>query len=318
MKLTRRQLRKLILEYSETEKTYFGSGITALIENPDKIYIYKEDEFGNHNQFLNDELLKKVGKRKGGGFYRDTYFIDANEDLLLKISNRNDDRSKKAGIEYSTAAEEMNQNEIDFFNQYPEFFPKIYIHERAPDGNIRPSMPRWFVVEKVEVLNDYEEMNEQIIKVFPSVAVAYNYLNLWLDLKNTLLYKGISSSVLEADKEKIRLIEDKEFWIQVLFFTGIMHSFKSGTLFERLMGLNVWRAKNMTFDETVTHVNEIMNEIEGIFSSDSNMLKFNRLLKELNNVEGFVFEFNEIAPGNVGKALDGTGFRLIDISLFNQ
>ena len=45
MKLTRRQLRKLILEYSETEQTYFGAGITALIKHPNKIY--KEDEFGN-------------------------------------------------------------------------------------------------------------------------------------------------------------------------------------------------------------------------------------------------------------------------------
>ena len=314
MKLTRRQLRKLILEYSETEQTYFGAGITALIKHPNKIY--KEDEFGN--QVLNDELLKKVGKRKGGGFYRDTYFIDDNENLLLKISNRNDDPSKDAGIDYATQAEMTNQYEIDFFNKYPDFFPKVYIHEREPDGTTRLSMPRWFVVEKVKVIESIEEMNEKIVETFPSIAAAYNYLTLWLDIKSALLYEGIPS-VFEADKEKLRLREDKENWIQLLFFTAILKNFKSGTLFERLMNLNVWKAKNMTFDQKISYIdNKIMRIIEKIVLSDRKILEFHRLLTDLNNVEDSTFEFNEISPGNVGTDLNGEGFKLIDISLFDK
>jgi hypothetical protein len=320
VKLTRKQLRKLILEYSAPEKNYFGKGITALIEHPDKLY--KEDEFGN--QVLDREWIEKnVGHFIASGGFRDTYNVDGSSKppLVLKISNRVDDPSKKAGIEYSSEAEITNQLELETFNKFNDygFFPNVYPGERNMDGTPRLSLPRWLLVEKVNVIETLEEMEDQIKKVFPGVEDAYNTLNLWFELTPYYHPNNVSKAVLEADKEIMNL-SNVGLWIQILFQTAIKGgNIHSGTLFETLMSLKVWDEMGLSFDQKNKIINdEILSEIQKDFINDFNIIKFNRVIKDALTQTGYFFDYNEIAPGNVATDLKGNGFKLIDISVFDR
>jgi len=312
MKLTRRQLRKLILEYSEPEKKYFGKGITALIENPDMLYVVQNGE-----QVLNRPWLEaNVGRRFGGGSFRDAYEILGRDDLILKISNRMDDPSPDAGVDYSAEAEISNQNELDFFNRFPEFFPKVYAYEREPDGSPRLSLPRWLVIEKAKVITTWEEMGDQIKKVFPGIENAYNFLNLWFNISP--IYSDASEEIIEHDKQRMNL-SNEDIWLQILFHSAIRgNNLQSGTLFERLAGLKIWDEKGLTFDQKVEILErDVLSKLREMFSKDNNIIKFNRVTNLLKN-SGYFFDYNEIVIGNVGTDLNGEGFKLIDISLFDK
>ena len=312
MKITRRQLRKLILEYSAPEKKYFGKGITALIENPDMLYVVQNGE-----QVLNRPWLEKnVGRRFGGGSFRDAYEILGRDDLILKISNRMDDPSPKAGIEYSAESELSNQSELDFFNRFPDFFPKVYAYEREPDGSPRLSLPRWLVIEKAKVITTWEEMGDQIKKVFPGIENAYNFLNLWFNISP--IYHGVSDAIIEHDKKRIHLFNEN-YLLQILFHAAIRgNKLQSGTLFERLAGLKIWDEKGLTFEQRFEILErDVLSKLREIFSKDFNIVRFNRVTNILKN-SGYFFDYNEIVVGNVGTDLNGEGFKLIDISLFDK
>ena len=312
MKLTRSQLRKLILEYSAPEKKYFGKGITALIENPDMLYVVQDGE-----QVLNRPWLEKnVGRRFGGGSFRDAYEIAGSDDLILKISNRMDDPSPDAGIDYSAESEISNQNELYFFNRFPEFFPKVYAYEREPDGSPRLSLPRWLVIEKAKVITTWEEMGDQIKKVFPGIENAYNFLNLWFNISP--IYHGVSDTIIEHDKKRIHLFNEN-YLLQILFHAAIRgNNLQSGTLFERLAGLKIWDEKGLTFEQKVEILErDVLSKLREIFSKDFNIVRFNRVTNLLKN-SGYFFDYNEIVVGNVGTDLNGEGFKLIDISLFDK
>jgi hypothetical protein len=312
VKLTRKQLRKLILEYSAPEKKYFGKGIAALIENPDMLYVVQNGE-----QVLNRPWLEaNVGRRLGGGSFRDAYEILGRDDLILKISNRMDDPSPDAGIDYSAEAELSNQNELDFFNRFPEFFPKVYAYEREPDGSPRLSLPRWLVIEKAKVITTWEEMGDQIKKVFPGIENAYNFLNLWFNISP--IYHGVNDAIIEHDKKRIHLFNEN-YLLQILFHAAIRgNNLQSGTLFEKLAGLKIWDEKGLTFEQKVEILErDVLSKLREIFLKDINIVKFNRVTKLLEN-SGYFFDYNEIVVGNVGTDLNGEGFKLIDISLFDK
>ena len=312
MKLTRKQLRKLILEYSAPEKKYFGKGIAALIENPDMLYVVQNGE-----QVLNRPWLEaNVGRRLGGGSFRDAYEILGRDDLILKISNRMDDPSPDAGIDYSAEAELSNQNELDFFNRFPNFFPKVYAYEREPDGSPRLSLPRWLVIEKAKVITTWEEMGDQIKKVFPGIENAYNFLNLWFNISP--IYHGVNDAIIEHDKKRIHLFNEN-YLLQILFHAAIRgNNLQSGTLFERLAGLKIWDEKGLTFEQKVEILErDVLSKLREIFSKDFNIVRFNRVTNLLKN-SGYFFDYNEIVVGNVGTDLNGEGFKLIDISLFDK
>ena len=312
MKLTRKQLRKLILEYSAPEKKYFGKGIAALIENPDMLYVVQNGE-----QVLNRPWLEaNVGRRLGGGSFRDAYEILGRDDLILKISNRMDDPSPDAGIDYSAEAELSNQNELDFFNRFPEFFPKVYAYEREPDGSPRLSLPRWLVIEKAKVITTWEEMGDQIKKVFPGIENAYNFLNLWFNISP--IYHGVNDAIIEHDKKRIHLFNEN-YLLQILFHAAIRgNNLQSGTLFEKLAGLKIWDEKDLTFEQKFEILErDVLSKLREIFSKDFNIVRFNRVTNLLKN-SGYFFDYNEIVVGNVGTDLNGEGFKLIDISLFDK
>jgi hypothetical protein len=312
VKITRKQLRKLILEYSAPEKKYFGKGIAALIENPDMLYVVQNGE-----QVLNRPWLEaNVGRRLGGGSFRDAYEILGRDDLILKISNRMDDPSPDAGIDYSAEAELSNQNELDFFNRFPEFFPKVYAYEREPDGSPRLSLPRWLVIEKAKVITTWEEMGDQIKKVFPGIENAYNFLNLWFNISP--IYHGVNDAIIEHDKKRIHLFNEN-YLLQILFHAAIRgNNLQSGTLFEKLAGLKIWDEKGLTFEQKVEILErDVLSKLREIFLKDINIVKFNRVTKLLEN-SGYFFDYNEIVVGNVGTDLNGEGFKLIDISLFDK
>jgi len=89
-------------------------------------------------------------------------------------------------------------------------------------------------------------------------------------------------------------------------------------LFEKLAGLKIWDEKGLTFKQKVEILErDVLSKLREIFLKDINIVKFNRVTKLLEN-SGYFFDYNEIVIGNVGTDLNGEGFKLIDISLFDK
>ena len=67
------------------------------------------------------------------------------------------------GQEYTTIAEDTNALEIEMFNKYPGYFPKVYISDKEIQG-----VPRWLVIEKVKVIEymtDFVRQVQSLIQV---------------------------------------------------------------------------------------------------------------------------------------------------------
>ena len=168
MKLTTNQLRfiikeelqHLLEEISSEEAKQFGPGIAMLANNPDKIYSIKEfpafegDPEPEQRQFLEREwIIKHVGPELGAGSFRDTYLIRDNPNYVLKISNRFMQDEPDDGQTEASVAEKTNQHEIEQFNKNTDYFPRVYIHDKE-----KPGIPRWLVVDRVEVIEDFREL----------------------------------------------------------------------------------------------------------------------------------------------------------------
>ena len=128
-------------ELSKEEEKFFGDEIKALVDNPDELYYVKTVEPRNpyvpaeERQFLNRRWLEdNVGRRLGGGSFRDAYQIKSHPDKILKISNRYLQYDPLDGQEYTTIAEDTNMLEIQLFNKYPDYFPKVYISDINVEG----------------------------------------------------------------------------------------------------------------------------------------------------------------------------------------
>jgi len=123
--MIKEELSNFLEEMSKEEEQFFGEEIKALVDNPDELYYIKtvkprnpyDDE--EERQFLNRRWIEQnIGRRLGGGSFRDAYQIKSHPDKILKISNRYLQNEPLDGQEYSTVAEETNLLEIELFNKY--------------------------------------------------------------------------------------------------------------------------------------------------------------------------------------------------------
>jgi len=120
-------------EVSKQESAYFGDGVAQLMDDPLVAFDDKNKERleldgrGNVNRKWMED---NIGPFLGAGHSRAAFELENNPSLVLKIASDAID----GGVF-------TNKKEIELFNKYPEFFPKVYISD--PAG-------MFFVTEKVD------------------------------------------------------------------------------------------------------------------------------------------------------------------------
>ena len=130
--------------------------------------------------------LSKMLESIYGGRFRDAYQIKSHPDKLLKISNRYLQYEPLDGQEYATAAEETNMFEIELFNKYPDYFPKVYISDKEKqeslDGlslkrsrllNINLNLFGNLFVHLNQFQKSYNLMNNLIAEYLPSTSADF-------------------------------------------------------------------------------------------------------------------------------------------------
>tara|TARA_R110002153_G_scaffold1395_3_gene7226 strand:- start:7949 stop:8926 length:978 start_codon:yes stop_codon:yes gene_type:complete len=189
MKLTRKEL--VLLIESEYEREYFGDDIGELIDDPYSIEPFENELTHDYLEYKGskkdhiaadayDEIKLSVRafgdklKPYGVGSFRSLFEVPGHPDLLLKVANEL----------YNTSYDpiDMNRKEVQKFNVYSEFFPKVYMHH--PEYH-------WYIVEKVRVLHDYEEMIDLFSKHFKFARRSYFKKFLIVPLKDLKLREAI-------------------------------------------------------------------------------------------------------------------------------
>lgn len=302
-------------ELSKEEEKFFGDEIKALVDNPDELYYVKTVEPRNpyvpaeERQFLNRRWLEdNVGRRLGGGSFRDAYQIKTHPDKILKISNRDMQHEPLDGQEYSTVAEETNALEIELFNQYPDYFPKVYLSDQEKQG-----IPRWLVIEKVKVIEYHSGFIQQLVRSFKSIPKSYNLVN-----KLIAEYFPSTSAEFPAASGTGRNI-DPDQWAYVAWeAVGYNQPEKLKNV---LKDLPVWDEKyGDVLQHSIDRVDDeeiLLDEAVGaawdILTRDQYLVKFWDMVNDLH------IEYNELRSGNVGTDLKTrTKFLIIDISIFDD
>jgi hypothetical protein len=309
------ELGKFLAEMSKEEEKFFGDEIKALVDNPDELYYVKTIKPRNpyvdeeERQFLNRRWIEEnVGKYLGGGSFRDAYQIKSHPDKLLKISNRYMQYEPLDGQEYATVAEETNMLEIELFNKYPDYFPKVYISDKEKQG-----IPRWLVVEKAAVIEWDNEFIRQLVRSFKSIPKSYNLIN---DL--IAEYFPSTAGDFPPSYNGGRQI-DAEQWAYVAWESVGYND--PNKLKDVLKDLPVWDEKygdvlkrdvDRVLDEEVL-LDEAVAKVWKVLTSDQYLVKFWDMVNDLH------IEYNELRAGNVGTDLKTrTKFLIIDISIFED
>lgn len=309
------ELSNFLEEMSKEEEKFFGDEIKALVENPDELYYVKKVKPRNpyvdleERQFLNRRWIEEnVGKRMGGGSFRDAYQIKSHPDKILKISNRYMQHEPDDGQEYSTVAEETNALEIELFNKYPDYFPKVYISDKE-----KQDIPRWLVIEKVKVIEWDTDFNRQLVRSFKSIPKSYNLIN------------DLVAEYLPSDKKEFpaaigsgREIDPEEWAYKSWMAVGLNDK---NNLKDILKDLPVWDQKygdvlkrdvDQVIDEEIL-LDQAIDKVWKVLTSDQYLVKFWDMVNDLH------IEYNELRPGNVGTDLETrTKFLIIDISIFDD
>jgi len=323
MNLTNSQLRTIIKEelsnfledLSKEEEKFFGDEIKALVDNPDELYYVKKVKPRNpyadleERQYLNRAWIEQnVGKYLGGGSFRDAYAIKSHPDKILKISNRYMQHEPLDGQEYSTVAEETNMLEIEMFNKYPDYFPKVYLSDKEKQG-----IPRWLVIEKVKVIEYHNEFIRQLVRSFKSIPKSYNLVNKLI----AEFFPSTSADFPPASGTGREI--DPEQWAYVAW-ESVGYN-KPEKLKDVLKNLPVWdemygnvlkKDVDRVIDEEIL-LDEAVRKVWKILTSDQYLVKFWDMVNDLH------IEYNEPRSGNVGTDLETrTKFLIIDISIFED
>ena len=309
------ELSNFLEELSKEEEKFFGDEIKALVDNPDELYYVKTVKSRNpyddpqERQYLNRRWLEQnVGKYLGGGSFRDAYKIKSHPDKILKISNRYLQNEPLDGQEYSTVAEETNLLEIEMFNKYPDYFPKVYLSDKEKQG-----IPRWLVIEKVEVIEYNSEFIRQLRRSFKSISKSY-------DLVNKLIAEFFPSTTKDFPPAlgTGRDIDPEEYayksWLAVGFNDKdrLKDILKDLPVWDEKYGDVINRSVDRVIDEEVL-LDEVVEKAWKILTSDQYLIKFWDMVNDLH------IEYNELRPGNVGTDLKTrTKFLIIDISIFED
>ena len=313
--IIKEELTKFLAEMSKEEEKFFGDEIKALVDNPDELYYVKKVKPQNpyvdleEKQFLNRRWIEEnVGKYLGGGSFRDAYQIKSHPDKILKISNRYLQHDPLDGQEYSTIAEETNALEIEMFNKYPGYFPKVYISDKKIQG-----IPRWLVIEKVKVIEYQTEFLQQLRRSFKSIPKSYNLVN---DL--IAEYFPSTSADFPPALGTGREIDEDEWtgkaWLAVGYNDPerLKDILKDLPVWDKKYGDVLKRDVDQVIDEEVL-LDEAVAKAWKVLTSDQYLVKFWDMVNDLH------IEYNELRPGNVGTDLETrTKFLIIDISVFDD
>jgi len=308
-------LSNFLEEMSKEEEQFFGEEIKAMVDNPDELYYVKtikprnpyDDE--EERQFLNRRWIEEnVGRRLGGGSFRDAYQIKSHPDKILKISNRYLQNEPLDGQEYSTVAEETNILEIELFNKYPGYFPKVYISDQEIQG-----IPRWLVIEKVEVIEWQTSFIQQLVRSFKSIPKSYNLIN---DL--IAEYFPSTSADFPPSYNAGREIDPEEWAYKAWLAVGYNEPERLKNV---LKDLPVWDEKygdvlqhsiDRVDDEEVL-LDMAVAKVWKVLTSDQYLVKFWDMVNDLH------IDYSELREGNVGTDIETrTKFLIIDISIFND
>jgi len=313
--MIKEELTNFLEEMSKEEEQFFGEEIKALVNNPDELYYVKTVKPRNpyvdleERQFLNRRWIEEnVGRYLGGGSFRDAYQIKSHPDKILKISNRYLQNEPLDGQEYSTVAEETNILEIELFNKYPGYFPKVYISDQEIQG-----IPRWLVIEKVEVIEYHSEFIRQLVRSFKSIPKSYNLIN-----ELIAEYFPSTSADFPPAYNAGRDI-DPERWAYVAW-ESVGYN-EPERLKNVLKDLPVWDEK---YGDVLQHSIDRVDDEEvlldmavakawKVLTSDQYLVKFWDMVNDLH------IEYNELRSGNVGTDIETrTKFLIIDISIFED
>ena len=313
--IIKEELTKFLAEMSKEEEKFFGDEIKALVDNPDELYYVKKVKPRNpyvdleERQFLNRRWIEdNVGKYLGGGSFRDAYKIKSHPDKILKISNRYMQHDPLDGQEYTTIAEDTNLLEIEMFNKYPDYFPKVYLSDKEKQG-----IPRWLVIEKVKVIEYQSEFIRQLVRSFKSIPKSYN-------LVNNLIAEFFPSTTADFPPAlgTGRDIDPEEYayksWLAVGFNDKdrLKDILKDLPVWDEKYGDVINRSVDRVIDEEVL-LDEVVDKAWKVLTSDQYLIKFWDMVNDLH------IEYNELREGNVGTDLEtGRKFLIIDISIFED
>lgn len=314
-RIVKEEIDKFLAEMSKEEEKFFGDEIKALVDNPDELYYVKTVKPRNtyadeeERQFLNRRWIEEnVGKYMGGGSFRDAYQIKSHPDKILKISNRYLQHEPLDGQEYSTIAEETNALEIEMFNKYPGYFPKVYISDKEKQG-----IPRWLVIEKANVIEYQSEFIRQIVRSFKSIPKSYNLVN------NLIAeYFPSTSADFPSSYNTGREIDAEQWafvsWIAVGYNEPerLKDVLKDLPVWDEMYGDVLKRDVDRVIDEEIL-LDEAVRKVWKVLTSDQYLVKFWDMVNTLN------IEYNELRPGNIGTDFKTrTKFLIIDISIFDD
>tara|TARA_Y100001938_G_scaffold144096_1_gene218097 strand:+ start:1282 stop:2184 length:903 start_codon:yes stop_codon:yes gene_type:complete len=298
MKLTEQRLYELIKE--EMERSFFGKGVQQIIDTQNAIY--------KKGPFLDTEWIQKnIGKRIGAGYSREVYGIDHGGapigGTVIKFAI-GDPNTKSEGIQ-------SNMMEIKAFNKHPHVFPRTYTWDRSKGG------PEWFVVEKVDVVEDGREMNSVLTSAYSSLRKAANFLSRPIDISPGISIDGFtyyndlgSSWVFERILDAY---SDDDGDAMGMWLDEIFHSRAVKRMFKSLadsVDADIYR--EILRDRLEKIIIARLEEAWSIATNNEKLMRFVTTCKELG------VDFDEIREGNVATDEKKSRLILIDISIFNK
>jgi len=197
----RNQIRKLILETigdaKEEYKLFGGKLVNGLRKDPKLNTIIKK----GHDAMEFEAYLEREYdlKKLGGGHFR-LVFETENLDLIIKFAT-NGRTTKKDGKGDLTAVD-ANLQEINRFNKYPDFFPKVYAS--SPKGI-------WVIMEKAKSIpSDTDEM----FKIMQNTFESFQQLSEFIKILVEHYANGVLSEIITGNyfsQEELQEFNYQEF-----------------------------------------------------------------------------------------------------------
>ena len=258
----RNQIRKIILETigdAKEEYNFFGRQLVNGLRKDPRLNSVIKKGYGAMEFEVYVENNYNI-KMLGSGHFR-IVFETENRDLIIKFATNGTTPSPKTGN--IITAMDANLQEVDRFNKYPRFFPKLYAH--SPEGY-------WVLVDRVEIIKTKSMFLDELLKFFSSTG------NIDTNIKDGIIvysYQAYQHVLQYASAEEIAAFDFMKFAKDIdnkimaylpeagidrlfspltkkdLFFDILRHGIKDGESYEEAVK-----------KETGIEVDRIFNEIK--------------------------------------------------------
>ena len=288
MKKILKEWRGYLNEISKEEVKWFGAEFEELANNPQLSY---------HKTWIEQNM----GKRLGGGYSRTAYELKGNPDLVWKVANEWEEDDGNY----------TNAEEKEWFNQFPEFFPRVWLTDdphtpsKAPISTLgmaiskykNLSFTRWIVVDRVIIVDNQTDYQNLILKVFPIVTRILKIL-----ANNRITLNPWSSA--------------GDHWDVFLLFLSLTRSGSYKKIFNYFKETvnNAVVSHRRRYDTDLLEPEQIEDLARSLTDMATNDTKFARFLEMLQATGA---DAGDIRPGNVGTDLaTKSKFVVLDISKF--